>query len=537
MKRILSMVLGAFLVVGTLAACAAPAATPQQAPGQVTGQQQAQPPAAAPGGQQQAQAPQEQNDIGRGIILAIASETPSVAPARHSALIGHFKNVTTHNGLFRAYYATLEPVLDLAESWTAISDTVFEFRLHQGILFHNGEELTAYDVEASLWYVRNYPEARANHTSVYATEVIDRYTIRIDTGVPHALFFNEMAHQANFIMPKSLIEAGNDFQANPVGSGPFVFEDWRFGDSLMFSRFNDYFDTDRAARVEYLNWRIIPEGSSRTIALETGEVDLVIDVAFPDVPRLIENPDITVFQRPGAGYGYLLLNNDIAPFDNIYVRRAIDMAIDKEAAVIASLDGFGVPIWELMPNIFPGYSSVGIRSFDPDGARALLAEQGIDPATISFDMLASSEEQRRRGEVVQSNLADIGIQTTITMIDFASWLDVTAVGDYEAAFGAMTSGSVLGFLRATHHESMIDGQNRARIRHPEITALIDQALETVDATARFAILEQASRLANEHVGFIPTQLSILLRAFDSNLAVPEIAANGFTGLNMVYWLQ
>jgi peptide/nickel transport system substrate-binding protein len=148
----------------------------------------------------------------------------------------------THNGLFRACYSDLEPIPDLVAEWSVISDTLFEFTLHEGIFFHNGEEMTAYDVVASLEYVRTYPYARAVHASIVGWEAIDRYTFILDTGEPNAQLLNDLTHQANFIMPRSLIEAGHDFTTSPIGSGPFVFEEWRFGDSLDFSRFDDYFD-------------------------------------------------------------------------------------------------------------------------------------------------------------------------------------------------------------------------------------------------------------------------------------------------------
>jgi len=531
-KRILSMVIAGAVLVGILAACT-PTAPPQEvAPPTGQGATAPQPPATAD------PAPAQQPEqISRGLTVAMMAETPSVAPARHTALIGHFFNVMTHNGLFRIHHEALEPVLDLAKSVEAISDTQFEFRLHENILFHNGEPLTAYDVAASLEYVRTHPEQRAVHGSVVEWEVIDRYTILIDTGVPNALAFTELAHHGNFIMPRSLIESGHDFTTSPIGSGPFVFEDWRIGDSLTFSKFDYYFDAERFPQLAYAHFRIIPEGSSRTIALEAGEVDYIIDVPFPDIPRMEADPRITVQDRPGATFQYFIMNNDRTPFDNVYVRRAIDMAFDRDAMVIASLDGFGIPIWETVPTMFPGASSEGIRSFDPEGAAALLAEQGIDPAAIGFEMLIFDEQQRRRAEVAQSNLADIGIPTTITQVDFATWLTLTLDDAFDSSFANFTANTLVGFMRNLMTIDFIDSQNRARMRNEELSGLVAEALVTVDADAREALLHQASTIANEHVGFLGTNMNIVIRAFDSNLRAPELAANGFMFKNVMYWTQ
>ena len=528
-QKAISMALITVLLTGIFSGCA-PTAVPPEGTAET----------AAPARQtpaQQAPAPQTEaaEAIVRGLTIAIQLEATTIMPARHTSMTAGHKNALTHNGLFRIHYDDLQPVPDLVESWSAVSDTLFEFVLREGVMFHNGEEVTAYDVVASFEYLRTYPYARAIHASVAEAYVVDRRTLRIDTGEPNALLFSDLAHQSNFVLPASLIAAGHDFTVDPIGSGPFVFEEWRFGDSLTFNRFDDYFDSERFPQLKYIVWRIIPEGASRTIALETGEVNYIVEVAFPDIPRMEENPGITVFQRPSVTHNFMLINNDLPQFSNIYVRHAIDMAIDKEAAVMASVDGWGIPIWETVPTVLPGASSEGIRSFDPDGARAILAAQGIDPATLGFEMLAFNEEGRRRGEVVQSNLADIGIPTTISMMDLAAFLSVTQTMDYEAAFSNFTSNNLPAFLRGLMHLDTIDGQNRSRIRNQELSDLIDKAIATVDVEARNAILEEASRVANVHAGLIPMHLGIMVRAFDSRLVVPEISASGMMYLNMVSW--
>jgi len=475
--------------------------------------------------------------IDRGLRVAVNAETPSIAPGRHTAILGTWKNELTHNGLFRSTY-DMELVPDLVADWRALSDTVFEFTLHEGILFHNGEEMTANDVVASWHYMRNYPEGMAQHASVSSAEVVDRYTFTFDTGEPNAMMFFDMTHHANFVLPESLINSGHDFVANPVGSGPFVFDSWDFGNSLKFTRFDDYFDADRRAHVDYAEWVVIPEASSRTIALEIGEVDFVAHVAFPDLPRMRENPDITVREFPGLQLRYIMLNLDNPMFQNVYVRQALDMALDKEAMILAGLDGMGIPLWEQFPTILGGVSSEGIRSFDPDGARALLAQHNINPADISFEMLVISEEWRREAEVAQSNFADIGITTSITMMDTAAWFTVTGTADeWETSFSGFTSSNLLSFIRGTMHYDMVGHQNRTRFYDREFSALIDRAVATVDEDVRAAMLYEMTAFANENATWIPTAMNMQARAFNSGLQVPELSPTGSIYANMMFWTQ
>jgi len=480
--------------------------------------------------------PSTYRPVGRGLTVAHNIETPSVTPARHTSLAGHWKNVMTHNGLFRMDY-NMNPVPDLVAQWRPLSDTLFEFTLHEGIMFHNGDEMTAEDVVASFHFVRSFPEGAAMHTTVVNAEIVDRYTFTLDTGVPNAMMISSLADQRNFIFPKSLIESGHDFTENPIGSGPFVFEEWNLGDSLTFSRFDNYFDTERSARVEYVTWRVIPEGSTRTIALETGEVDYLVSVAFPDLLRLEANPNITVVEFPSLTYNYMLFNHTRPQFTSVYVRQAIDMALDKESMIVAAFDGRALPIWEMFPAAFAGVSQDNIRRFDPEGAIALLTEQGIDPATLDFEVLLTTEEQRRMAEVAQSNLTDIGIAVSINTIDNAAWLSQTASGLHEAAFGTFTADSILMFIRSTLHSSTIGAQNRSQFYSPEFTWRIDQAVATVDDATRIAMLYDMTAWANEQALWIPICMNYTIRAFNSNLRSPEISAFGFMHFNMVYWME
>jgi len=528
------MALAGALLLGAITACVTTPAAPGSQP--ANGNASASTPTTGNGQPANQQEPNGNGTRG-SLIIATQNEATTVAPGRHIVQASALKNALTHNSLFRTNYEDLQPVPDVVASWQALSDVLFEFTIYEGILFHNGEEMTAYDVVASFYYVRTYPDARTSHLSAISAEVVDRYTLTIYTGSPNASLFFDLSGQANAIMPKSLIESGHDFTAMPTGSGPFVFDNWRLGESMTFTAFHDYFDTERTAKIETVTWRVVPEGSSRVIALETGEIDLVIEVPETDVPRLEAHPNVTVFSTEGTAFNKILLNNSVAPFDNIVVRQALNMAIDQEALVLAAFNGLATPIREQVPIVFPGTTSEGILPFDPAGAKALLAEHNIDPATIGFDMIASSEERRRMAEVVQAQLQEIGIPTTITVNDHATTIQRSLDADYEALFGMWNASHLLPMLRGVFHGGIEGNPNRNRINYPELNALIDQGIATIDADARNAIFEEASRMVNELSINIPTHLPITFRAFNANLMAPELNAVGGLNVNMMFWAE
>ena len=526
------MILAATMLVGSLAACTGPA---QETPPPAAQAPAAQAPAAqAPAAQAPAaQAPAD--DARNYLIIGTENEAPTIAPGRHGTLAGNFMNSMTHNGLFRQHYSSLDIVPDLVESYTSITDYLWEFTLRDGVEFHNGDIMTAYDVAASLEYLRSYPYAMAFQGSVYSWEVIDERTIQINTGEPNALLFVDLTNHGNFVLPASLIEAGHDFTVLPIGTGPYRFEEWRSGDFLRFSAFENYFDTARAPQIQDVTWRIIPEGASRTIALEAGEIHYIVEVPAPDFARLYAHPDVNVHLGMSTQHNHLLLNNELPKFADINVRRAIDMAIDKEAVVIVGMDGLAEPIWTQAPINFAGVSSENQNSFDPEGARALLAEHNIDPATLSFELIASNDARRRMGEVIQANMADIGIEVSIVATDFATFFQRTTDGEYDTAIANFTSASLLTYMFAMLHRDNIGGLNRNRIDHQELSDLIDQAMGTVDEAARNAVTMEATAIANYHTGMIPLFQALIARAFSADLNVPETGGAGELHINMMSW--
>ena len=153
-----------------------------------------------------------------------------------------------------------------------------------------------------------------------------------------------------------------------------------------------------------MTWRIIPEGSGRTIALEAGEVDVVIEVESMDYERLKETEGITVAEYDSTSITWLYLNNEVPGLDNQNVRHAINSAINKESVVEVALNGLGTPAIGQLPSNLAGYSEENADAYDVERAREFLAASGVDPSTLSFPIITSNDTRRRAGEVIQANL-------------------------------------------------------------------------------------------------------------------------------------
>ena len=164
------------------------------------------------------------------LVIATESEPPTLHPFDHKAVTATYMNLLTFNALMSIDPETLEPVTDLAESYETVSDTEWVFTLKQGVTFHDGSTLDAQDVKASMEYAKTYPTTK-DYTSFWTDiQVVDDTHVKITTDGPYAMVLNDMA--SIDILPSELIDEGNDFNENPVGTGPYCFVEWNRGDSI-----------------------------------------------------------------------------------------------------------------------------------------------------------------------------------------------------------------------------------------------------------------------------------------------------------------
>ena len=466
------------------------------------------------------------------IVIATSGETPSLSPTEHNAVAGSYMNLLTYNTLFRSGM-DLEPEPDLVDTYENIDESTWQFKIKEGVKFHNGETMTADDVVASIQWAQGFAEVNLYNSDIVSITKVDDLTVEIRTDGPDAMLLSNLCHHGNAIVPKSLIDSGHDFNTDPVGTGPYKLVEWKRGDSLTFEAFEDYFKGP--AKIKNMTWKIIPEGSSRTIALEAGEVDFIVEVESMDADRLKENSDITVLQYNDTSHNWLMLNNEAPGLDNQDVRHAINSAIDKESVVTVAYNGMATASWTMTPSNFPGTTEENADTYDVEKAKEYLDASGVDPSSVTFSIITSDDTKKRAAEVIQANLKEIGIECTIESMDLATYLSTTAEGDYTAAIGGYTSSNLLSYVVGVYHSSSINASNKTRLNDHEVDALIDQAKTTLDEEERVAILEQLSAKLNEICSQVPLYQPLTLRAYDSGLQGVEVSDSGTLYFEDVYW--
>lgn len=333
------------------------------------------------------------------------------------------------NGLVK-YNDNMEIVGDLAESWEFSNDTTVTFKLKKGVLFHNGEEMKAEDVVYSIERAMNSAKVKAFTANIESVEANDEYTVTIKTSVPYAPLMGNLCHSANYIISKKAAEEmGDKFIDSPVGTGPFKFVSWTSGDKIILERHDQYFANE--VLPTSLTFKLIKEAAARTIALETGEVDVVMALGASDLTRVEESSVMTLVTSVCPKNEYLAMNETVEPFNDVRVRQAINYVIDRESLNIVATGGISVIDDSCMSSAIKGHTTeVTHYEYNVEKAKELLAAAGY-PNGFSTSVVVGNELRNTEATLIQDNLKQIGIEVEIILQDSATSLETINRGDHE----------------------------------------------------------------------------------------------------------
>ncbi len=310
----------------------------------------------------------------------------------------------------------------LAESWEVSPDlTTYTFKLRRGVKFHNGEPCNAHTVKFAFDRAGGDKSTNKDKRTFAAlsTRAVDDYTVVILTKEidPDFPFLLGQATAA-IVEPKSA--DGN--MTKPVGTGPYVLENWVRGSSITLKKWDGYRNAG-AIRLQRATFRFIADPAAQVAALLAGDVD-----AFPRVtPRGVEqfkgNPRFQVIVSGSRAKTILAINNRRKPFDDVRVRRAVAMAIDRKAVIQGAGDGFGAAIGSYYPPSAPGYVDLtSVNAYNPERARALLKEAGVTAPVDVTITLPPPPYARQGGEVIAAELAKVGVNAKLQNVEWAQWL-------------------------------------------------------------------------------------------------------------------
>ena len=386
----------------------------------------------------------------------------------------------------------------LAERWEVSEDGLeWTFHLRDGVLFHDGTAMDAGDVAFSLDRARAEDSTNAQKPlfeAIESVEAVDPRTVRIRLSAPAGnLPFNLAWGDAVIVAPES---AGSNATA-PVGTGPFRLGRWVQGDRVELVANPDYWG-ERPA-LETASFVFIADPNAAFAAMMAGDIDAFPNFPAPETLSAFEaDPRFSVIVGTTEGETILAMNNRVL---DAGLREAITHAVDREAVIDGAMFGYGTPIGSHVAPHNPDYEDLTAESaYDPDAARAALAGSDYDGRALRL-LLPPPAYARRGGEIVASQLREVGIETRIENVEWAQWLEQVFRGhDFDLTIVSHTEPADINIYARPDYYFGYD--------NPEFQSLIAQLDATANPEQRGALLRQAQEtIARDHVNAFLFQLA------------------------------
>lgn len=398
-----------------------------------------------------------------------------------------------------------EEIPMLATEYSVSEDGLtWTFQLREGVTFQNGDPLTAQDV------VYSYERCFDNAYMQEKVEAIDSVTAPDDSTVEmHLKYqFSPLMEKiaAIGIVSQSFAEANMDDQGllgfNACGTGAYSVKEAIPDVSITLEAYSGYWGGE--APIKTLNFEQITDETTAVTAFEAGEID-VMSIPSANWAQISESGQYNTDSRPSNHVVYLIFNTEAAPFDNRELRQAIAYAINREDIIAVAADGLADPATSLATSYMLGYTEDHMTyEYDPEKAKELLAEAGSpDGLDIGSMKTMSGSYFEKVMQVVQSQLAEVGITSTIEGMDGNSLVEDCITGNFTLADMGQNLSLDYDFLKTYFNEEYINGLNMARVSDSQIQELFEQGASTTDKEERLAIYQEIEDLTQELCAYVP----------------------------------
>lgn len=444
----------------------------------------------------------------------------------------HFiTDIPSANIIYQKVYETLvEPDKNmeikplLAKEWKVIDDTTWEFKLEEGVKFHDGTPFNADAVKVTFDRLLDPATAspqREKFTMIKEVKVVDDYTVQLLLEYPYAPLLSILASSEGSIMsPKALKEKPESLSTHPVGTGPFVFKSWKTGQEISLKKNDSYWG--KKPNIDGVVFKVVPEDATRLAMIETGEAHINDQVPVTELDRIEASDSIGLQRNDGLAVEYVGFNTKKKPLDDVKVRKAISHAIEREAIIKGVYNDVGSLANAAMSPMVFGYSeNVKPYEYDLNEAKKLLKEAGYDKG-LKLKLLTSDRKERiNMAEVIQSQLKGIGVDVDIQVMEYGAYLDTIDKAEHDlfiGGWGNATGDGDYNQYNLFHSASQGPPGNHFYYSNPEVDEKIEEARRETDSEKRKQIYEEVMKIELDDAVYVPIRNYEHMAAYSKNVS-------------------
>jgi peptide/nickel transport system substrate-binding protein len=394
----------------------------------------------------------------------------------------------------------------LAESWSALDDTTWEFKLREGVTFHNGENFSGDHVRDSIARFKD-----PNVKNIYAgqlekvteVEVVDPLTVHIKTDGPFALLAEVLASYCE-IMPQAITSGEVDPAEQAIGSGPYKFVEWTPGDRMIMEAAEQPHFSGQPL-LQRLVWRPVAEGTTRVVELKTGEAHIITNVDPVQAQEVEDDPATKVLSYRNFSSQCIVLNIlEVEPFQDVRVRQALNYATDIDTIITTIMQGNAYRLAGALGPGLAGYDpELEPYAYDPDKARELLAEAGY---ADGFDLVLTSPNgrylnDRLASEAIAGMWTEVGVRTTVQVMDWSPFVE-GVLGKTHQAFFFLQLGVPLDAGVSTNFHAGREGAAWQGYSNDEVSQIIDEAVTVLDEAERNEMYKRMGQILYEECPWV-----------------------------------
>jgi len=464
--------------------------------------------------------------VNLAMVLEPPGLDPTIAPA---AAIGEIVHYNILEGLTKINVdGSVTPLL--AESWTMDPDgKSYTFKLRKGVKYSDGEPFDASAVKFSFERAKDAKSTNKAKKAVFdnisSIATPDAHTVILTLNNADGNFLFRMGENTAVILhPKTAAQAATQ----PIGTGPYVLEDWKKGNSITLAKWEGFRDA-KAIKIRKATFRFINDPAARVAALLAGDIDGVPRLDAPQALKQLQaDKRFVVTIGSTAGKGIMAINNKRKPFDDVRVRRALTYAVDRKAFIDGVLEGLGKPIGSHFAPTDAGYVDLtGMYPYDPEKAKALLKEAGVQTPLHVTLTLPPPQYARKGGEVVAAMLAKVGVIAKIENVEWAQWLGGTFKGNFDLTI--INHVEPLDYMQYTN-PSYYWGYDSKAFR--DLAARHAAASDPKERQRLFAEMQKmlATDCVNDYI-FNPSQVSVARKGLKGLWSNSPIFANDLSAVS------